>query len=53
MIFLKKLKTLDAEFLRFYKEIKLENPVAFSETSNWFYLKHWEQIFSNIKILYL
>ena len=49
MTFLKKLKTLDAEFLRFYKELKLENPAPFSETSSWFYLKHSEQIFNNIK----
>ena len=52
MTFLKNLKTLDAEFLRFYKEVKLENPVLFSQTSSWFYLKHSEQIFNNIKILY-
>ena len=52
MIFLKKLKTLDAESLRFCKEIILENPVPFSQTSSWFYLKHSEQISNNIKILY-
>ena len=40
MIFLKKLKTLDAESPRFCKELRLENPVPFSQTSSWFYLKH-------------
>ena len=29
MTFLKKLKTLDADFLRFYKEVKLENAAPF------------------------
>ena len=42
MIFLKKLKTLDAEFLMFCKEMKLENPVPFYQTSSWFYLKDSE-----------
>ena len=52
LVFLKKLKPLDAELLRFCKPKKLENPVTFSQNSSWFYLKHSEQIFNNIKILY-